>query len=154
MLPAKYLVYKVVLTRRTPDSQAERQLNSWKVAMIMVTDETGVHMYKTSHKDGADARQFLAVGTPVYRLRNVEYAKSLYKNGVSTETYAAVYRGNIIPPEDRVSDPSRVIVGWESGSADGNALKVVWSIDDGMGKKVPLLSRGNYRLTFFCISAE
>jgi hypothetical protein len=122
--------------------------------MIMVTDDTEVQMYKTSHHDGVNGRKFQAVGAPVYRLREVEYAKSTYQDGVSTETYAAVYKGTIAPPENRVSEPGRVIVGWQSGVADGNALKVVWSIDDGMGRKVPMLSRGSYRLSFYCLPAE
>ncbi|WP_460676247.1 hypothetical protein [Hymenobacter coalescens] len=155
MLPAKYFVYKIVLTRRTPENPAERQLNSWDVSMIMVTNEAGVQLYKTDHKDGADGRQFRAVGPPVYRLSALEYAKSTYSEGVTTELYAASYKGAITPPEDLVRNPGAVIVGWESGVQEGNALKVLWPLDSKSGNKsTPLLARGNYRLSFYCMSAE
>jgi hypothetical protein len=155
MLPAKYFVYKIVLARRTPDNPVERQLNSWDVSMIMTTNEAGVQLYKTDPKAGAQAMQFRAVGPPVYRLSALEYAKSTYIDGITTELYAASYKGAITPPEDLVRNPSAVIVGWGSGTEEGNALKVLWPLDSKSGNKnTPLLARGNYRLSFFCIPAE
>ncbi|MBX0291008.1 hypothetical protein K3G63_11190 [Hymenobacter sp. HSC-4F20] len=155
MLPAKYFVYKIVLTRRTPENPVERQLNSWDVSMIMVTNEAGVQLYKTDHKAGAKALQFRAVGPPVYRLSALEYAKSTFIDGVTTELYAASYKGAITPPEDLVRNPGAVIVGWESEVQEGNALKVLWPFDNKSGSKsTPLLARGNYRLSFYCIPAE
>lgn len=115
--------------------------------MMLVTGQDGVQVYKTA---GNEYYRQVA-GAPVYQLRNVVYGKRYYDSGVATELYGAAYRGDILPPSDKVRNPTEVALAWASAVTEGNALKVLWFMDEKSGQKgTPLLSRGTYRLTFYC----
>jgi hypothetical protein len=144
---AKYYVNALVLYRRLPGSKVEQVVNKWSVKMMLITNQDGMQVYR------ATGNQYYrqAVGAPVYQLRNVVYGKHYYNDGVSTELYGAAYRGDIMPPANLVRDPSDVVVAWASAVTEGNALKVLWVMDEKAGRRgTPVMSRGTYRLTFYC----
>lgn len=136
LYPAKYHVYKVVLSRFISFDAGYQALKSWKVDLLMVTGRSNVLMYNTA----GNGVYRTAVGAPTYRLGHLKHAYRNSYDGVVTEGYHdALYLGQISPPSEEVPDPSEPDVVWRSTVSGNKSLNLHW-----------MTLRTQFKLTFYC----